>query len=1621
MKKLIQVTSLLLYMLSGSIMAQAPLNDHCENASGILISQEGYGFGKFLSDKMDVSEATRQFAEHCTKELEETGNCTKTVWYKFYIPTTRNVSIKLTQQDSAIPQIFAGFNMYRVPSCNYTLSDLEMNLPPLNKFGISGNSCLGRGWYLIQVGCKKKAKGELWVELDVSEPASESYDSVMGYYDFGMIRNERREMDFGMKCSSLEPSEEQPIGDSTISQSIWFAVTFPKNALYNAIYFKYGTSNLRIKYRIFMGQIDKDSLKSLKPFLELQANAMLLSSECPFDNTSDKRYYIQLITENIQYTLNIVAENKTYQADGWNTPNTNNVIDLDYKYQAGRMHYFNCEAYLNTHGCKNVIPPYFVNKEKISIGGGAYKNITDTFRIGAYTILNVLEDGGLQVETSNQQSNSKMLYSLYEGDIRNTCNLVHLLDTMIHENNWIDFKYCIKKGTYTLLTSVLDFRNPDKFQAFSLVKDNNIIKYYHPLNPERLKNFDPVKGPAVSSEKISFRNKDTMIQIGQVKIEGDMTFSEIYISESSDLNISSYNCHMYLFSGELSKSTAKTIPGIDYSKGQYALGSDKCFYLDKGFYTFVLLRNNDINKYGECFPVEHYLYFYPNNICPPNNNIEPQFAFPINKNKDVLSATGNLNKLDYEFTLNYCKDCRNKSTIIPYLSCKTKAGTNKQTIYYYFTFYLEKNASFIGIYDYIGNSAYELFEGDASKNIRIVLDSSKSISACKGGNIICNLQGKKMYTLVVPRNIESSPVNSIKFALHRPSVNDFAAQSYDFGHFTGGETRQSTFIPITCHTNGLKSDPFYNSGDYTDFVIPYKDTLNFRRVQGRKNLWYTFTVSGPLKINFGSQSKFDNQNRELCLVYRYNGPYHKDFAGQLTDNFDSTKKTMQFITESNYWGRTGTFYNCGENRYFMLLDNYYNYSTEEYTTHVSSELLTVPQDGDFCTNAVTGNYTSYGSYKLITNNACHTYGGSPGEIDKPVNTKSTWFKISVKNLQKFDLEIKPISINEIKSYKIYGGTCGAMTKVTTGGNGHSYFTLSCMGAGDYYIQALSYAHTDNNIEFSVKILNPVNAVCKPYNFKYPLALFKIRGGCNDQDTVVLENASTIGSDMTYAWYRNGQLFSNDINPVFTRLDPGLKDSNMIRLVASNQAEFTKDTFELLYLRDTVHYTFRILGPSISWCYDTLSLSVQTNYPKKINYAWTYNNYGDGYIFSYRSTYASNRTQNLTYKVIGESENCHFSDTFTTNVITTLHRYKDTFFCEGQRYVIKNNTKMYMHINSKNLTPGDSAVFTSTDRILVRYEDSSCYYEDSVRIEVEKGPGKLLLAEQIYTCNTASRILEYTKEPLLAYNWNTGDTTPSITATKSGFYRLLGAFSKCRSLDYSFYLTMENRSTDLLKDTTVCKYDDFPFTNPYGSNFNILYKTPNVNTIMVTGPVKRVLKVQRSECFIADSALIDIFPFEGRTIDSFYCDEKINFSMFLNGGDARQFNWYHHHETDRFLLIHGYGNYPVARIDNYGCKDTLNFNVITNCEFTVFIPNAFTPNDDYSNELFGPVISGRFTNYSMSLYDRWGEMVYNSSDSKTWDGYYKGIPVIAGVYTYYITVFDKDNKPYIFKGTVTVLY
>jgi gliding motility-associated-like protein len=87
---------------------------------------------------------------------------------------------------------------------------------------------------------------------------------------------------------------------------------------------------------------------------------------------------------------------------------------------------------------------------------------------------------------------------------------------------------------------------------------------------------------------------------------------------------------------------------------------------------------------------------------------------------------------------------------------------------------------------------------------------------------------------------------------------------------------------------------------------------------------------------------------------------------------------------------------------------------------------------------------------------------------------------------------------------------------------------------------------------------------------------------------------------------------------------------------------------------------------------------------------------------------------------------------------------------------------------------------------------------------------------------------------------------------------------------------------------------------------------------------------------------------------------------------------------------------------------------------IFIPNAFTPNNDGHNDVFraqGNIITGQ----EMKIFNQWGELVFETSDPAAgWDGTSQGKRQPMGVYVYTIRLKLANGKEIIRKGAVNLL-
>jgi len=191
------------------------------------------------------------------------------------------------------------------------------------------------------------------------------------------------------------------------------------------------------------------------------------------------------------------------------------------------------------------------------------------------------------------------------------------------------------------------------------------------------------------------------------------------------------------------------------------------------------------------------------------------------------------------------------------------------------------------------------------------------------------------------------------------------------------------------------------------------------------------------------------------------------------------------------------------------------------------------------------------------------------------------------------------------------------------------------------------------------------------------------------------------------------------------------------------------------------------------------------------------------------------------------------------------------------------------------------------------------------------------------------------------------------------------------------------------------------------------------------------------CYI-DADFPNLIRVEPRPIAAFACDPDSALSNFNNtvrfidqSVGAAHWNWQLGPKTTSLEQnpIHTFldtGRVTVRLIVTHpaGCKDSISKELDIRPEIRWYMPNAFTPNGDGTNDdFFGKGFLTGATNFRMSIWNRWGELVYETTNpNDKWNGEKRNSGGMSpeGVYVYVVTFTGPRGEINEFKGFATLV-
>jgi gliding motility-associated-like protein len=293
----------------------------------------------------------------------------------------------------------------------------------------------------------------------------------------------------------------------------------------------------------------------------------------------------------------------------------------------------------------------------------------------------------------------------------------------------------------------------------------------------------------------------------------------------------------------------------------------------------------------------------------------------------------------------------------------------------------------------------------------------------------------------------------------------------------------------------------------------------------------------------------------------------------------------------------------------------------------------------------------------------------------------------------------------------------------------------------------------------------------------------------------------------------------------------------------------------------------------------------------------------------------------------------------------LNIKQDTSICEGDEVILSANSSPGTTISwDNNIINNISFNPTQSSTYKVTADNNGCVEVDSININIKPTPS-LSIENDKNICEGELLLLNAESNGTVVWDSNFPNNTMK-EVHKDGYFTAYVSLNGCHVTD-SLYVTI------------------FPIPKP---NFNVHYLGNSENSQQMY--------------------------FENISIKT-----DNNFTWKL--GNSQESNQYsveksYTSELDTILQI------ILFAENSNNCRDSIykNIKIRKTVNEIVHVPTAFTPDDDALNDGLKPVLNFTPLEYTFSIFNRWGELIFSTDNTDTyWDGTFKGNKVADGLYTY----------------------
>jgi gliding motility-associated-like protein len=368
----------------------------------------------------------------------------------------------------------------------------------------------------------------------------------------------------------------------------------------------------------------------------------------------------------------------------------------------------------------------------------------------------------------------------------------------------------------------------------------------------------------------------------------------------------------------------------------------------------------------------------------------------------------------------------------------------------------------------------------------------------------------------------------------------------------------------------------------------------------------------------------------------------------------------------------------------------------------------------------------------------------------------------------------------------------------------------------------------------------------------------------------------------------------------------------------------------------------------------------------------------------------------------------------------------------------------IHMINAN-TPYPKVAPVATTVYSVQLNDNGCINKDSVSVRVVDHVSLQVMNDTVI-CQGDTIRLRHVSDGL-RYSWSPASffvdpslAMPLCITNSNTVYQVRASIGSCSALAAISINTVPYPFASAGNDTVICygtaaqlhgETNGTSFSwSPSGSLINQLTLNPVAHPLATTAYVLSGFKPGACPKPGKDTVIVTVRPkihaFAGKDTSV-----VINQPLQLNATGGSSYQWSPGTSLSStniatpIALFNAESDgirYKVLVFDDARCVDSaFLFVKIFRTLPTVFIPSAFTPNQDGRNDLVRPLSAGIREIIYFNIYNRWGKLVFSTTvNGKGWDGRLNGKEQAADTYVWVVKAIDYKGNPLLQKGTVTLI-